>query len=125
MIRGLIALLIASVLTFTGLTAPAYAASNHVGGLSLGAKQVSDSHDSFIIMHSSSSSSRDQFVKGVGNGFLGTAGTVIGGAIFCYVIDGAAATVFPPAAALLPYCPVVGAAVGGVGKVVDVAAKAR
>lgn len=33
----------------------------------------------------------------------------------CMAADTAASTVFPPAAALLPYCPAIGMAAGGVG----------
>ena len=117
MFRSLIALLIASVLTLTGLAAPAYADSSKINGFSWGAKQVFDSHNTInIVAHPSDRSSPsfwDRLAKSVGDGALGTVGVVVGGAVVCYTLDGAAATVFPPAAALLPYCPAVGLAVGG------------
>lgn len=131
MFRGLIALIIACALTLTGLTAPAYADSNHVGGLSMGAKQVFDSHDTIIvnppIPDPPQPGGWERFVKGLGDGALETAGLAIGGAAVCFAVDGAAATIFPPAAALLPYCPGFGATIGGgsaVSKGVNAVAKA-
>ena len=116
MFRGFIALLVACVLAITSLTAPAYADSNQVGGLSIGTKQSSDSHDIIIVNPLPEPPSPDfwkSFVDGVVNGALGTAGAAIGGAAICFIADGAATTVFPPAAALLPYCPGIGATIGG------------
>ena len=114
MFRGLIALLVACVLAITSLTAPAYAESNQVGGLSIGAQQISDSHNTVIINPPPVTPSFwDRFIDGVVNGALGTAGVAIGGAAVCFIADSAAATVFPPAAALLPSCPGIGATLGG------------
>jgi len=122
MFRSLIALLVACVIAITSLTAPAYADSNNVGGLSIGTKQSSDSHDIVIINpplpEPPSPEFWKSFVDGVVNGALGTAGVAIGGAAVCFIADGAATTVFPPAAALLPYCPGIGATIGG-GNVVS------
>jgi len=131
MFRGLIALLIACVLTLTGLTAPAYADSNHVGGLSMGAKQLFDSHDIIIVNPPQpdfpSPGRWEHFLKGLGDGALETAGLTIGGAAVCFAVDGVATTFFPPAAALLAYCPGFGATIGGgsvVSKGVNAVAKA-
>ena len=115
MFRGLIALLVACVLAITSLTAPAYADSNQVGGLSVGAKQISDSHDIIIVSPLPEPPSPDfwkSFVDGVVNGALETAGAAIGGAAICFIADGVATTVFPPAGVLLPYCSGLGATVG-------------
>jgi len=124
MFRKLIALLAVCVVVLTGLVSPAYAGSNHVGGLSVGAKQKSDSHESYSDSHDSyivntlpsdsdSSSDWETFVSGIKRGVIETAGFAIGGVVLCFAIDGAASTVFPPAAALLPYCPSIGAVAGG------------
>lgn len=121
MFRGLIALLTVCIVVLTGLVAPAYAADNHVGGVSVGAKQTTDSHDIYVINtqppRADSPSDLEIFLTSIKQGVIGTAGVAVGGAALCFAIDGAATTVFPPAAVLLPYCPGFGVALGG-GKAV-------
>jgi hypothetical protein len=51
------------------------------------------------------------FLKGLAEGLGGWTAVVA----VCMAADAAASTVFPPAAALLPYCPAIGVAAGGGG----------
>ncbi|MEA5419161.1 hypothetical protein VB712_07955 [Spirulina sp. CCNP1310] len=46
----------------------------------------------------------NQFFDSVIDGAINTAGVAVGATLLCYGADGLATTVFPPAAALAPFC---------------------
>lgn len=120
MVRGLIALVIAFVITISGFAKPAYAGSINSNYLANSYAVVNTPEDinSIDIIDSFNSSdiytthAPNSFIDGLINGALSTLGVAIGGAIVCYTLDGVATVFFPPAGALSAFCPAVGGAFG-------------
>ncbi|MBD2243967.1 hypothetical protein [Nostoc sp. FACHB-888] len=122
MFRSLIALIVALVLTIAGITEPAYADSSNSNLLFVDSNIINNSgyanvnnwNDSFNSLHFPELENiGEKIFDTVVDGFIKTGGFAIGGALACYALDGIATTIFPPAAAAVAFCPVVGAASGG------------
>jgi len=67
------------------------------------AKSIAESTETVILNTSKNNASSGAW-KTIGDGVLTTTGAVIGGAVVCLALDGAATVFFPPAAALAPFC---------------------
>ncbi len=118
MFRSLIALTLAFVIAISGIVKPAYADSRNLSSESANSHMVVNNQgDGNSVNISGSFNSvgdntpqekSNPFLDGVIRGVMETGGLVIGGAVVCYGIDGIAALLFPPAAALSALCPTVG-----------------
>ncbi len=107
-LRRLIALILAFVASIAGIAEPAYAYSNNSG-------IVYDNHKEEYYNPLQNNDKDHQknpansFVDGAVNGVMYAAGAMAA----CYVLDGLATGIFPPAAALASFCPAIGGATGG------------
>lgn len=111
MLRSLIAFIVALTIAITGIVQPAYAASDNTYNFS------NQGNGNSIYLNDSLQNSN----PGVANtilqpfidGAVAAVGTIVGTAVVCYVAIPAVTTVFPPAAALVPFCPAIGTSIGG------------
>lgn len=110
MFKRLVAVILTLVVVLGGMGKPAYAYSGEILLMNLeGSNTGRLSEMSFPNAESAS----DEFIKWV---VKPAVEAVVGfGAVatVCIAADAAASVVFPPAAALLPYCPAIGGAFGG------------
>lgn len=116
MLRKLVALVIVLALVLTGIMEPAYADSSY-SGITFDNHKESNSIDYYnygdIYYGDTDKDSSEQFIDSAIQGGITTLGTVVGGLVTCYTLDGIAAVFFPPAAALAAFCPTIGGATGG------------
>jgi hypothetical protein len=128
MLRKIIALIAIFTVFFTGFNQPAFAANPSTLGLLDGFSMdmnwgnrfsFGSSSDNFDTNSRSSFFSR-QIQNFVDAAVIGAEG-VVGGAAVCYTADAAATTVFPPAALLAPFCPVLPTLAGGTAATAKVA----
>ncbi len=111
MFRSLIASIIAFAIAVTVVVNPAYAESadtnsyfNNYGVINNiygNGNSVTIDNPSKKDSYSEKQDSSNPFIDGV----INMAGSLIGGAIVCYSIDGIATVFFPPAAVLASFCP--------------------
>lgn len=116
----MIALVIGFVIAVAGVVKPAYALSSDLGVLPANFHVGIKGNDNLIGINDSSDANNGgtddlfwSFFEGVKTGIATTIGTVMGGAAVCYTIDGVATAIFPPAAALVAFCPAIGFTSGG------------
>lgn len=103
MIRSLIALFLAFTMAISGITLPAYAASNHSAAV-----------DNYLENEESGNSFISDYLGLIANSIKVASATLVGTAIVCYTVDAAATLVFPPAVALAPLCPLAGGGAGAI-----------
>lgn len=120
MFRSLIALAVAFAIAIAGFVKPAYAYSGNSDVMPgnynteiRGNNNTVNFKDSFNNNNRGTVDPFDSFSKGFMDGAATTIGITIGGVVVCYTVNGIAATVFPPAAALAAFCPALGAVSGG------------
>jgi hypothetical protein len=127
MFQKIIAFIISLTIAITGIMQPVYAAPSDLNAKptsfpitinNRGDNNLVYFHNSFNepgdkTTTSASQTSSDEFVGGVVNGILTTAGVAVGVTAACYIIDGVASAFFPPAAVLAAGCPGAGAMAGG------------
>ncbi|MEC4803659.1 MAG: hypothetical protein SAJ12_22920 [Jaaginema sp. PMC 1079.18] len=113
MLRKIIAIALVVTVLFVSTPKPAYANSDYFGfapqypviSETLTVNSKNTLNKGFIWENMAKAYESSDFLQGVVKGALGTVGTAAGGALVCYGISGVVAPVFPPAAALIPFCP--------------------
>ena len=119
--RGIITTFMVITLAVLGFVSPSYAAPASTGSAGenmINIVQTGDGNSITIVTPPSPttafpSESVNDVLGWVSDGVIETAKVMVGGAIVCYTVDGLATTIFPPAGALLPFCPMIGGAAGG------------
>jgi len=119
MLHRIIALVAIFTVTLTGFNQPALAATQSTPGL-LGDRFTFE-NASIQLDFSSQSDFLFRQVQNLIDGAVYAVGGMAGGAAICYAADAAATTVFPPAAALAPFCPALPSLVGGTAAAARVA----
>jgi hypothetical protein len=117
MVRRLLAIILVAIALFIATPQPSYASEYPSMTLSWHYTEIPQSSSGFLQncwkgepQNFLEETLCDSVKQGVMT--LGSAGVVVG---TCYVADALAASVFPPAAALLPVCNAAGGMVGGSG----------
>ncbi|MFP4298200.1 MAG: hypothetical protein ACLFT0_10105 [Spirulinaceae cyanobacterium] len=127
MLRKIIAIALVVTVLFVSTPKPAYANSDSFGFDSqppiisevLGANVVDfENFENTVVVASIwedavQAYQSDPFLHALIDEAATTLGTAIGGALVCYGINSAVAPVFPPAAALIPFCSSFSAVSGG------------
>jgi len=108
MMRNFLAVFLAFTIIFIGFTKPAYASSVNFDFRSISSvSQSSNFQDTFSPL--SDSNPKSKIILRFMEKMIGDAAKDITGyAVICYTADGLATTVFPPAAAIAPFCPALG-----------------
>lgn len=125
MLRGLIAIFVALVITFVGTAKPAYAYSGDFNMKSIFPIEIQANGSSSYTSGFSNTQTYEKdieqshpFIDGFLKGSGEIIGTMIAPIVVCYVASAAATTVFPPAAALVVPCTDLGAVAAGAKTVV-------
>ncbi len=135
MVRGLIALVIATILAVSGIAQPAYALSgfnNSTAGSPINIlgnnNTVNVNPYPLVNGYNDGPDTSNSLGSSIKRGFLTVGGYAIGGAAACYALDTVATMVFPPAAMAAAFCPALGVASSGsklASEGIKVFAKAR
>lgn len=124
MMRNFLAIFLAFTVIFISCTKPAYAGSVNFDFRSISSvSQSSNFQDTFSPLSDSNPKS-NAVLRFMGKMVGDAAKDITGYAVICYTADGLAATVFPPAAAIAPFCPALGTSAAS-GKLIKTIIHAR